>query len=237
LKWLDNSFDEKNLSANEIKQLTMLHFTLWNKTFKVVNVSGSFKRLDGNPILKNELIELLNLCKNSILSVTEKIDLPFETPLRLHGRYTREEILVGLGKSTLDHQHVSREGSVQIQELDTDIFFITLNKSEKHYSPTTLYEDYAISNRLFHWQSQSTTSNTSPTGKRYIGHDEDKRTIMLFVREQNKIGAGGLAEPFYFLGPVKYVSHEGSKPISFIWELDYPMPAHLVREAAHLSIA
>lgn len=235
MKWLDSSFDE-SLSDNEVKQLTMMHFTLWNRTFEADNVSDSFKRLDENPILKNELKELLKICKNSILSVTEKIDLPFETSLRLHGRYTREEILVGLGKSNLEHQHVSREGSVQLKEIDTDIFFITLNKSEKHYSPTTLYEDYAISDKLFHWQSQSTTSDSSPTGKRYINHDETKRTILLFVRENNKVGSG-LAEPFYFLGPVKYVSHEGSKPISFIWELVNPMPAHLVREAAHLSIA
>ncbi len=236
LNWLDNSFDEKNLTANEIKLLTMLHFTLWNKTFEADNVSDSFKKLDENPILKNELKELLKLCKNSILSVTEKIDLPFETPLRLHGRYTREEILVSLGKSTLDHQHVSREGSVRLKELDTTIFFITLNKSEKHYSPTTLYDDYAISDKLFHWQSQSTTSDTSPTGQRYINHNEKEQTIMLFVRETNVVGTG-LAEPFYFLGPVKYVNHEGSKPISFTWELFHPMPAHLVREAAHLSIA
>ena len=38
-------------------------------------------------------------------------------------------------------------------------------------------------------------------------------------------------------GLTNYFSHEGSRPISFIWELEYPMPAHLVREAAHLSIA
>ena len=236
LKWLNNSFDEKTLSSNEIEQLTMLHFTLWNKTFTASNVSESFERLNENPVLKNELKELLQICKHSILSVTEKIDLPFETPLRLHGRYTREEILVGLGKSNLEHQHVSREGSVQLKEINTDIFFITLNKSEKHYSPTTLYEDYAISDKLFHWQSQSTTSDTSSTGQRYIGHDETKRTILLFVREQGQV-SGKLAEPFYFLGPVKYVRHEGSRPISFIWELEYSMPAHLIREAAHLSIA
>ena len=236
LHWLNNSFDEKDLTDNEIKQLTMLHYTLWNKTFEAENVSQSFKRLNENAILKNELKDLLTLCKKSILSVTEKINLPFETPLRLHGKYTRDEILVALGKSTLNYQHVSREGSVYLKELNTSIFFITLNKSEKHYSPTTLYDDYAISEKLFHWQSQSTTSDTSPTGLRYINHNEKEQTILLFVRELNVIGTG-LAEPFYFLGPVKYIDHEGSKPINFTWELFYPMPAHLIRETAHLSIA
>ena len=236
LDWLENSFEEEDLTENHVRQLTMLHFTLWNKTFDAKNLKESFRRLDQNPILKNELKDILELCKNSILSVTNKIELPFETPLKLHGRYTREEILIGMGKSTLEKLHVSREGSVQIKEIETDIFFITLNKSEKHYSPTTLYDDYAIGDSQFHWQSQSTTSDTSPTGKRYITHNENKRTILLFVRETNAIG-NGLAEPFYFLGPVKYISHKGSKPISFKWELMYKMPAHLVRQAAHLSIA
>ena len=236
LNWLDNSFEEANLTVNEVRQLTMLHFTLWNKTFDAKSIAKSFRRLDENPMLKSELKDILELCKNSILSVTNKIKLPFETPLKLHGRYTREEILVGMGKSTLEKLHVSREGSVQIKEIETDIFFITLNKSEKHYSPTTLYDDYAIGNSQFHWQSQSTTSDISPTGQRYINHNENKRTILLFVREINAIG-NGLAEPFYFLGPVKYISHQGSKPISFVWDLKYKMPAHLVRKAAHLSIA
>lgn len=37
-------------------------------------------------------------------------------------------------------------------------------------SPTTMYEDYLISHDLFHWQSQSNTSEQSPTGQRYIRH-------------------------------------------------------------------
>jgi len=45
-----------------------------------------------------------------------------------------------------------------LQEKNLDVFFITLNNSGKHFSPSTMYNDYAISERLFHWQSQSTTS-------------------------------------------------------------------------------
>lgn len=49
-------------------------------------------------------------------------------------------------------------------------FFITLNKSDKDFSPSTLYEDYAINEKLFHWQTQSKTSIQSTTGQRYINH-------------------------------------------------------------------
>jgi len=43
-----------------------------------------------------------------------------------------------------------------------DLFFITLDKSEKDYSPTTMYDDYPISPTLFHWQSQSFTRPSQP---------------------------------------------------------------------------
>ncbi|OLN27466.1 Helicase, C-terminal:Type III restriction enzyme, res subunit:DEAD/DEAH box helicase, N-terminal [Desulfosporosinus metallidurans] len=44
---------------------------------------------------------------------------------------------------------------------------MTLNKSEKDYSPSTMYQDYSINEELFHWQSQSRTTVESLTGQRY----------------------------------------------------------------------
>ena len=52
------------------------------------------------------------------------------------------------------------------------MLFITLNKSVKDYSHTTTYEDFSISEALFHWQSQSVTSADSPIGQRYVNHTE-----------------------------------------------------------------
>ena len=46
-----------------------------------------------------------------------------------------------------------------------------------------MYRDYAISRDLFHWESQSTTSATSPTRQRYIHHADLGSRICLFVRE------------------------------------------------------
>lgn len=34
---------------------------------------------------------------------------------------------------------------------------VTLNKDPDHFSPTTLYNDYPISQTRFHWESQSVT--------------------------------------------------------------------------------
>jgi hypothetical protein len=122
-----------------------------------------------------------------------------------------------------------------LPELKTDIFFITLNKTEKEYSPTTMYDDYALDETHFHWQSQSTTSETSPTGKRYILHHQQRSHVLLFVREVKK--KNNLASPYFFLGPADYVSHTGSRPMSIIWRLHHPMPGRLIRTTARLAAA
>ena len=67
---------------------------------------------------------------------------------------------------------------LHISEKKLDVFFADINKSESDFSPTTMYEDYAVTDRLFHWQSQSQTSETSSVGQRYvalpIAHDKAK---------------------------------------------------------------
>jgi hypothetical protein len=95
---------------------------------------------------------------------------------------------------------------------------VTIDKSTSgRFSPTTSYEDYAISPTLFHWQSQSTTSESSPTGQAYIdGHRQGWR-FYLFARPT-------IDDQFTFLGPVRYRSHQGSRPMSITWELEVPIP-------------
>ena len=65
-----------------------------------------------------------------------------------------------------------REGVKWLPERKLDVLFVTLNKADKDYSPTTMYNDYSINDWLFHWQSQSTTAENSSTGQRYIHHKE-----------------------------------------------------------------
>ena len=96
-----------------------------------------------------------------------------------------------------------------IEELQSDAFFVTLNKSETEYSPSTLYRDYALSPTLFHWESQSTTSVDSKTGQRYINHRQRGTNILIFVREAKEDDLG--TSPYVFLGPAEYVSHEGDR--------------------------
>jgi len=132
----------------------------------------------------------------------------------------------GTGRPTRISVAGKREGILYLREKNLDIFFVTLNKFEKHFSPSTVYNDHTISERLFHWQSKSTTSASSPTGQRYI---RVSSKVLLFIREFNKIG--NVSQPFVYLGTARYVSHEGSKPMSIVWWLKVEIPAWFMREA------
>jgi len=215
--------------------LTMFITSLWGRNGTVSTFKDFFVRLIRNDTMKKEVVDLLNIKLAMIDSFTRPISLPFEFPAEIHGLYTRDEILAAVGLLTVDNQISIREGVKYVRELNADLLFVTLNKTKTDYSPTTMYEDYAISEELFHWQSQSTTSETSPTGCRYIQHRERGNQILLFVREHKKIN--GLACPYNFLGPVDYVEHSGSRPMSIIWKLQNPMPAHLLRQTARLATA
>lgn len=212
--------------------LLMLHFGLWTREWCPPTLSESIARLAANPTLCGELKDLLQFKLESLDEVAPQLELPFVCPLELHGEYTRDEILAGLGVWTLSNQRELREGVLFVEGLPADVFFITLNKTEHEYSPTTMYEDYAINDELFHWQSQSTTSAESPTGERYINHRQRGSTVLLFVREDKH--RNGLALPYCFLGPVDYISHEGSRPMSIVWRLRHRLPAKLVRKTARL---
>ncbi|RSK34281.1 DEAD/DEAH box helicase [Bhargavaea beijingensis] len=178
---------------------------------------------------KSEILSVLEVCYENIHHVDLPSPFVFSSPLRVHGRYTTDQIMAAFDYYNDQQAPAFREGVKHFEEKKTDVFFITLNKSDKEFSESTMYEDYAISDRLFHWQSQSRTSDTSPTAQRYIHHQEKGHQIALFVREYKV--EDGFTSSFTFLGTANYLSHEGSQPVSFIWELDTSMPAHLVPKA------
>ena len=125
-----------------------------------------------------------------------------------------------------------RQGVLYLKDRNLDFFINTLNKADKDYSPTTMYADYSINEHLFHWQSQSTTSEASNTGQRYIHQKEMGSQILLFVREYNKDQTG--TAPFVYLGKADYVSHQGSSPMNIIWHLERPIPAKFIRQTGKL---
>ncbi len=158
-----------------------------------------------------------------------------DVPLEVHASYSREEILSALDFASLRRTpSTMREGVAWCDDVQADAFLITLKKSERDYSPTTMYRDFALSPELFHWESQSMISSSSPTGQRYIHHRERGSHILLFVREAKTNALG--TSPYVFLGPAYYVSHEGEKPMAITWRLHTPMPTE-VYQASTVAVA
>lgn len=231
---LENKRFKISSRQEDAQMALMVYYTLFDK------VSGKSINEDfevfckAEPLWINEMLEILDYNKARIDFIGKKIDLGYACPLELHARYTKDQILSAFDKHKEYKKHSSREGVLPVPEKETDVFFVTLNKSDKDFSASTMYEDYAISETLFHWQSQSRTSDTSATGLRYINQRKKRNKILIFVRaEKNKDRE---TAPFYFLGPANYVSHQGSKPISIVWELEHPIPAFLMRDVGGVEV-
>ncbi len=233
-----NSIDDidfASLSDVEKRMLQMFYVTVWGKSIYDWNseeVTNNFRALFDSPVMLRELIDLLKYNFDHIDFIDEKVELGFDCPLDLHCTYTRDQLLVAM-----DFMKPSsvREGVKWLPDKQADIFMITLNKSDKDYSPTTMYNDYSINDTLFHWQSQSTTNAEGSVGQRYIHHQERGSRVLLFVREFKKDKFGNTA-PYTFLGTADYVSHNGSRPMNIVWKLNKPIPAKYLKKTNKLVV-
>ncbi|WP_417391859.1 DUF3427 domain-containing protein [Gimesia sp.] len=222
-------------SQEEFRLQEMLYVSLWSKQGLGWSIEESRDRLILNQAAFEDVLTVLKYRLQTAPVHPAGRQPEISGPLTIHSQYTRDEILIGLGHWSLAKRPDHREGVLHLKDSKIDAFFITLQKTEDEYSPTTMYEDYLISHALFHWQTQSNTSEESPTGKRYIQHHSQGYTPLLFVREQKK-SSSGLSFPYYYLGPCEYVSHTGNRPMSIIWKLTHSVPAKLYREMARQAV-
>ena len=232
---LDN-VDFAALTDTEKRMLQMFYITVWGKAAEDWNseeVLDNLYALSDSTTMLDELISLLQYRFEQIDFIDEPVDLGFDCPLDLHCTYTRDQLLVAMD---FMKPATVREGVKWLPDKQLDVFFVTLNKADKDYSPTTMYNDYSINESLFHWQSQSTTAEDSPTGQRYIHHAERGNKVLLFVREFKSDRVTGGAEAYTYLGTANYVKHEGSRPMNITWRLDRPIPAKFLKKTNKLVV-
>ncbi|MEH0980890.1 DUF3427 domain-containing protein [Micromonospora sp. CPCC 205556] len=211
--------------------LDMLHFSLWGPNVPLSERDARLARLWAEPARCAELRQVAEVLRDRIHRVTEPVGLG-KVPLRVHARYSRNEACAAFG---MPNPGSLREGVKWLESEQADLFFVTLVKSEQHYSPTTMYADRAITETLFQWESQSTTSSASATGQRYIHHASQGSTVHLFVRE-TKVAEGALGVPAYlYAGPMTYRRHSGDRPMRIEWELAHPLPADLYAAARAIA--
>jgi hypothetical protein len=143
-------------------------------------------------------------------------------PFHLHGTYSRDEISAGLLETRKGKMLRTQGGVYRCEKHRCDVLYVTLSKDAKDFTPTTLYNDYVLSQTSFHWESQGSTRLESPTGRRYRNPPEGWR-ILLFVRQAKK-DERGITMPYLFLGPVRCASATSERPIQIVWDLEHPMP-------------
>ena len=223
---------DRPTSQLEKRMVQMLSFRLLQKDAQQPGSewNAGLIRLEQSPVATEEFEELCGALLDTLKLHIQEEPVIENSPLFLHRQYTRDEVLVGLGLPEFVGKRHTQTGRFWIEELNTEVFFVTLDKSDKAFSPTTRYEDYAVSPTRFHWQSQSTTDGDSRIGQRYVRQSKNGAKFLLFVRPRK-------TDAFVFLGPLQYVSHSGSRPMSIYWDLAHPMPAWFFETCASLRVA
>ncbi|WP_407345314.1 DUF3427 domain-containing protein [Pengzhenrongella phosphoraccumulans] len=174
-----------------------------------------------HPQVLAEISELLAVLKSGTDHVHTPLTTHPDSPLQIHARYSRIEVLTSLGLVDGAKAFAWQSGVLQAKAANAELLAFTLDKTSGGFSPTTRYRDYAINRSLVHWESQSTTRADGSTGLRYRNHVRDGRSILLFARLRADDRA------FWFLGPATYRGHVGERPMAITWELHTPLPGDL----------
>lgn len=213
---------------------TMLYYILFQDRISKTGFSNIDEALElihnkKYACFKQEVSEIVSYLLANLNIKTKPIDNGSIPGLELYGCYTREEIFTLVGRQTaeLRMQGVA-SGVFNLPEHNATLLFVTLNKSEKDFSPSTQYNDYLINEEYFHWQSQNTDSHNNPGGRRYTEQSHTKNKIILFVREEKRDGFGNTS-PFHCFGLVNYVSSHEDYPMNVTWKLQEPAMAEYLK--------
>ncbi len=209
------------LDAREQRVTTMLLAALLGEKEVLEDLGAAVARLHDYPALRSEFAELAALLEDRAPHLpTVLSDLP-EVPLQVHATYTRNEIaeafgLKGGGWIT---------GVRYDESTNSDLLLVTLNKSEEHYTPTTMYRDYVIARDRFHWESQSNASQHTGAGKRYL---ERSSRPLLFMRFER-------TDPYLFIGQGDLEAAHGDRPIAITWKLRTALPEDVFQAARRVA--
>lgn len=217
--------EEPNDTGAYARRMTMLAFQLEHRGL-VREPHTTMAWLRSAPGIVQELGELADVLGDRVPLANDVYPVA-EWPLALHRHYSRREIVAAVGFVKPGEKGVTPQGGILKLPGDRELLMVTLDKSGSSFSPTTRYRDYAISPSLFHWETQSAASVHRPSGRRYLDSPGNGWSFFLFVRTDPDA-------PYAFLGPVRFRSATGDRPIGITWELETAMPAALFDRFATL---
>jgi len=210
---------------------TTVHYRVWGDAgaaLGMASLEDSFQRLSRNASILSDLDEILEWGEAETSASGRVPELPFSCPFELHARYGINEIKAPFGLATFDRSGQRGVGAFHFQTVKAYALLVTFQKTEREFSPSTMYADYPISRELLHWESQSTTTQQSETGQNLINHAERGYTILLFARDQKR--RNGCTVPFTYLGSAARVSNESERPIRMVWRMYHPIPVEMFEE-------
>ena len=229
-----------NLSPIEQKWLLMLYYDLFEDAGRFNTLQEMVNALSKDAIFCKELEEVMNLILQSNKAY-EKEDnsLIPDFPLKLHGIYTKAQIQVAIGTSTLKRKSSAREGVERNRQMNIEAMFVDIIKNREEGS-TTDYDDKALSPDLFQWDTQNRVRPESNEGQAYI---KQTQTMLLFVREQkNFVEDKSRTMGYVYLGRVtlkdwEYKNLGIRSQMQIKWNMVEPIPGSVMHFARIKEIA
>lgn len=170
-----------NMDVRDQKRLLMLYYDLFENAGRFSSLQKMVDALSKDVCFCEEIKEVMPLLleNNKALEKDDNSMLP-DFPLKLHGIYTKSQIQVAIGTSTLNHKSSAREGVERNRQINVEAMYVDIIKNREEGS-TTDYDDKALSPFLFQWDTQNRVRPESREGRDYI---DQTQTMLLFVREQ-----------------------------------------------------
>lgn len=228
------------MNAVDQKRLLMLYYDLFETAGRFVSLQDMVDALAADKLFFEELAEVIGvmLQENKAYEKPDNSLLP-NFPLKLHGVYTKAQIQVAIGTSTLARKSPAREGVERNKLLNVEAMFVDIIKNREEGS-TTDYDDKALSPYLFQWDTQNRVKPESNEGQAYI---HQTQTMLLFVREQkNFVEDKTRTMGYVYLGRVtlsdwEYKNLGNRMQMQIRWNVVEPIPGSVMHFARMIEIA
>ncbi len=222
------------MSPIDQKKLLMFYYDMFETAGKFPSLQAMVDALAADTCFCEELREVMPLLLQD-KKAYEKEDNShlINFPLKLHGVYTKAQIQVAIGTSTLEHKSSAREGVERNKQTKVEAMFVDIIKNREEGS-TTDYDDKALSPTLFQWDTQNRVRPESKEGQAYIN---ETQTMLLFVREQKNFAEDKFRTMGYvYLGRVtlnawEYKNLGTRKQMQIRWNMVEPIPASVMHYA------
>jgi hypothetical protein len=217
---------DAQLLQHDALELQMLAYQIDGTHTQVGGPQAFMERVSQNPAIGTEMAELAGVLQSRSTLSFKPLPGLLDTPLCLHAGYHIREILTAVGWLSATRRTPFQAGRLALPARKTELLFVTLDKSAG-YHDRIAYRDYAISATRLHWQTQNSTGPDNASGRRYMDSLDNGWQFQLFVRTRK-------GEAYLACGPVVLESIEGDRPMSIVWRLQQPLPAHWFQEFSML---